>query len=390
VLAAHQEAGSVPRVGNRPRAENRAYAVTDRRVSIDGNGNLVSDGTRTYTWDARDRLVSNGYGYDTGNLRVKMGTQKVLLDGIEEAREYGGSEARYDHDPSRVDGLLAQKSGSGKGYFVTDALGSVYGVVDASGAVVSKYSYDVYGARTATTEGMPTSWGFTGRRHDEAGEMYYRARYLQALTGGFLASDPVWRQKGMGLYAYVGQNPALFFDPLGLYKVYILGIKATSATVKEYGPEVHFWETIVLLKSFYLANEVFGADKVFFDLANDGTALQKAAEDPELLGLYVSGHGGNGMIEARTANDKVRYVCPGCAINVKGKKRLVAVEIAVFSVCGSGKDDAAKRWAEALGGVFQIETNDVSTNILDSLYFSLKFYDWLEGVHHEGEAPYSQ
>jgi len=273
---------------------------------------------------------------------------------------------------------------------VTDALGSVYGVVDASGAVVSKYSYDVYGARTATTEGMPTSWGFTGRRHDEAGEMYYRARYLQALTGGFLASDPVWRQKGMGLYAYVGQNPALFFDPLGLYKVYILGIKATSATVKEYGPEVHFWETIVLLKSFYLANEVFGADKVFFDLANDGTALQKAAEDPELLGLYVSGHGGNGMIEARTANDKVRYVCPGCAINVKGKKRLVAVEIAVFSVCGSGKDDAAKRWAEALGGVFQIETNDVSTNILDSLYFSLKFYDWLEGVHHEGEAPYSQ
>jgi hypothetical protein len=77
--------------------------------------------------------VSNGYGYDTGNLRVKMGEQKVLLDGIEEAREYGVSEARYDHDPSRVDGLLAQKSGATKGYFVTDALGSVYAVVDMTG-----------------------------------------------------------------------------------------------------------------------------------------------------------------------------------------------------------------------------------------------------------------
>jgi RHS repeat-associated protein len=213
----------VSRVGNRPRAEDRAYAVTDRRVSIDGNGNLLSDGTTTYTWDARDRLVSNGYGYDTGNLRVKMGAQKVLLDGIEEAREYGTEVLRYEHDPSRVDGLLAQTTGAGKGYFVTDALGSVYGVVDSTGAEVSKYGYDVYGARTATTEGMPTSWGFAGRRHELAGEMYYRARYLDGNAGRFIQADPTGEADGPNAYTYVQNSPAIAIDPFGLRTLVLVG-----------------------------------------------------------------------------------------------------------------------------------------------------------------------
>jgi RHS repeat-associated protein len=189
------------------------------RYQWDGNGNLVSDGTTNYSWDARDRLVSNGYGYDTSNLRTKMGAQKVLLDGIEEAREYGTNDLRYDHDPSRVDGLLAQKSSAGKGYFVTDALGSVYAVVDSTGAEVSKYSYDVYGARAATSEGMPTSWGFTGRRHASSTEMYYRARYLDGATGRFEAIDPRRNQHALrgqdGAYAYVENAPTGSTDPSG-------------------------------------------------------------------------------------------------------------------------------------------------------------------------------
>jgi RHS repeat-associated protein len=225
----------------RTSAKNRTYSAADPRVGIDGNGNLVSEGRE---WDARDRLVSGGYGYDTGNLRVKMGEQTVLLDGIEEAREYGGVEARYEHDPWRVDALLAQTTSAGKGYFVTDALGSVYGVVDSTGAEVSKYSYDVYGVRTATTEGMPTSWGFTGRRHDSSTEMYYRARYLDAQSGVFQSRDPIsWRTvySGESLlplnrradghrlvpveillslsneYQYGRASPAVFEDPSGRY-----------------------------------------------------------------------------------------------------------------------------------------------------------------------------
>jgi len=149
-----------------------------------------------------------------------MGSQQILLDGIEETREYGPNMLRYDHDPSRVDGLLAQKTGSGKGYFITDALGSVYGVVDSTGAEVSKYAYDVYGARTAATEGMTTSWGFTGRRHDSSTEMYHRARYLDGGGGAFLSSDPVGRMRGtFGLYEYAMARPTMLVDWSGQWSL---------------------------------------------------------------------------------------------------------------------------------------------------------------------------
>jgi RHS repeat-associated protein len=214
--------------------KNHWYQGRKCKVGIDGNGNLLKKGDTTYTWDARDRLVSTSgagggtYGYDTSNLRTKMGEQKVLLDGIEEAREYGASDVRYDHDPSRVDGLLAQKAGGVKGYFVTDALGSVYAVVDASGAVVSKYGYDVYGARTATTEGMATGWGFTGRRHDTGTEMYYRERYRETTYGGWMSPDPIYElllqavdtpavgRQLTSRYLYASSTPINGADPTGL------------------------------------------------------------------------------------------------------------------------------------------------------------------------------
>jgi len=195
--------------------ENRWYPARECGVPIDGNGNLVSDGTTNYTWDGRDRLVSNGAGYDTANLRTKMGSQQILLDGIEEAREYGPNVMRYDHDPSRVDGLLAQKTSAGKGYFVTDALGSVYGVVNSTGAEVSKYSCDVYGARTATTEGMPTNWGFTGRRHDGLADLYLRARTYDSSSGRFVSADPLGLRDGPNRYSYARSRPVSLTDPTG-------------------------------------------------------------------------------------------------------------------------------------------------------------------------------
>jgi len=100
--------------------------------------------------------------------------------------------------------------------------------------VVSKYGYDVYGARMASTEGMATSWGFTGRRMDGAGEMYYRARYLDGTIGLFVGRDAVGLVEGLHggntaerfnhPYAYAsvwGQigisGPTNAIDPLGMF-----------------------------------------------------------------------------------------------------------------------------------------------------------------------------
>ena len=168
--------------------DGKIVAATATAQAYDANGNQVrkaaADGNTEYVFDARDRLVEvkSGattvarYGYDTQNLRVYMndagGERRVLLDGVEELAEYEAGAmsrvGRYDHDPSRIDALLAQVAG-GKTHAVTDALGSVYGLTDATAAVQARYSYDAFGARTASTETVATAWGFTGRRGDARG-----------------------------------------------------------------------------------------------------------------------------------------------------------------------------------------------------------------------------
>jgi len=94
--------------------------------------------------------------------------------------------------------------------------------------VVSKYGYDVYGARMAVTEGMATSWGFTGRRQDSSTEMYSRTRYLHSSAATWYSADPLGpfadlhgndsEPVAKPLFSYVGDNPTRFADPRGLFK----------------------------------------------------------------------------------------------------------------------------------------------------------------------------
>ena len=236
--------------------DNDCDGVTDGKMvtptvttqTYDANGNQVrkaaADGLTEYVFDARDRLVNINiagatvatYGYDTENLRVYGNVvgdeRKVLLDGIEELAEYddaGTRVSRYDHDPTRVDALLAQLTAS-KTHTATDALTSVYGLADATGAVQARYSYDVFGAKALAKDSVTTNWGFTGRRDDRTGQMYYRARYYEPSTGTFLSRDPAWRSAVMSAsnfapstaanvkqYTYVDSRPTTLSDPTGLW-----------------------------------------------------------------------------------------------------------------------------------------------------------------------------
>ncbi len=105
-----------------------------------------------------------------------------------------------------------------------DGLGSVTELSDQSGALVERYEYDVYGAPTIfdsnntplTASAIENPYLFTGRRYDpESGNYYYRARIYSPALGRFLQSDPLGYVDGLNLYAYVGNNPVSFVDPLG-------------------------------------------------------------------------------------------------------------------------------------------------------------------------------
>ncbi len=60
---------------------------------------------------------------------------------------------------------------------------------------------------------------FTGRRFDpKTGLYYYRMRYYSPDLGRFLQPDPIGYADGMNIYAYCGNNPLTFVDPMGLKK----------------------------------------------------------------------------------------------------------------------------------------------------------------------------
>ncbi|MBI4092754.1 MAG: RHS repeat-associated core domain-containing protein, partial [Candidatus Kerfeldbacteria bacterium] len=235
-----------------PNQLNEYISVGGTARVYDANGNLKDDGTRTYVYDAYNRLVkvidkSNTallarYRYDTQNRRVLRDVQGLnglteyvhyIYDGWNVIEERNGSDnlvAQYVDGPMPDQHLQMKRDLNANSSFDSNEtffyhqnpLESVEAVTDANGAIAERHDYDVYGSDSVsvtTTNGNP--YRYTGQRFDpESGLLYYKNRYYEPGTGRFLQRDPegIW-QDGVNFgngYAYVGNNAVNFVDPTGL------------------------------------------------------------------------------------------------------------------------------------------------------------------------------
>ena len=112
-------------------------------------------------------------------------------------------------------GRLAQNSGAGIQYFLTDALGSVRQVVDENGTIILSEGYQPYGELLDQAGDGASIFGFAGEAKDDTGLTYLRARYYQPGTGRFTQIDPSRLEKN--LYQYAKGNPINRADPSGYF-----------------------------------------------------------------------------------------------------------------------------------------------------------------------------
>ena len=217
--------------------ENRLTKINKNTpLTYDANGNLLSkkvsnNVVATYAWDYDNMLTgatisgaSYTYAYDPLGQRVKR-----VAGGVETRYITAGGTVLAEMDANNNItayyvyglGLISKVTPSGSAYYYHyDNLGSTVAMTDSSGNIVNKYAYDPYGKVLSQVEGISNPFKYVGAfgvMDEGNGLLYMRARYYDPATGRFISKDPIGWAGGLNLYAYTGNNPVNYADPLGLF-----------------------------------------------------------------------------------------------------------------------------------------------------------------------------
>ena len=196
-------------------------------LTYDLNGNLTSDGTNTYTWDARNRLVSIGGGtaasfqYDPLGRRTRKTINSVqtgfFYDGLNPVQELNGSSVIASLLTGLgIDEYVSRTDSSGASHFLADAVGSTVALTDAVGSLSTSYVYAPFGSTSLSGSPTGNAFDYTGREDDGTGLKYYRARYYHPGLQRFISEDPIGFGRRCQPVPYVSNCPTNLVDPTGL------------------------------------------------------------------------------------------------------------------------------------------------------------------------------
>jgi len=196
-------------------------------MTYDANGNTLADGMNSYSWDARNRLVSAdnnsaSFSYDPLGRRTAkklLSTTTGFLYGDANAlQEQSSGAVTANLLTGGVDARFTRTDANGTYDCLTDALGSTMSLTVSTGVSQTQYSYSLFGVQSASGAATTNSYTYTGRETDGLGIDYCRARYYNPATGRFLSEDPAGFRGGINQYANVGDSPLNFVDPFGMDK----------------------------------------------------------------------------------------------------------------------------------------------------------------------------
>ncbi|MCB1126796.1 MAG: RHS repeat-associated core domain-containing protein, partial [Verrucomicrobiae bacterium] len=208
--------------------------VGDQTLTHDPAGSLETDGTRTFTYDGKDRLLSvattegdnQDYAYDSLGSRWQASVN--------------GETTRFLNDPSGIGWVFAEMDelgeirchqvlglrpvawvdASGEWYFYGfDRSGHTRLVTDSAGQVVNRYTYGAFGGEREVVEAVANPCRFGGAwgaRTEANGLIFLRHRYYDPALGRFLSPDPIGLAGGLHPFTYAGNDPVNRTDRQGL------------------------------------------------------------------------------------------------------------------------------------------------------------------------------
>lgn len=219
-----------PLVGATYDEANRILTWGGVSFTYDLNGNLTNDGVSSYSWNARDQLVSlsggtsASFAYDAFARRrqktIDGTTTDFVYDEFNLVQELSGGTPTANLPASYgIDEIFTRIDETGLTSLLVDGLGSTLAVADAAGTIQTQYTFEPFGATSLSGISSTNSTQFTGRENDMTNLYYYRARYFSPGTGRFVSEDPLYQTvpppPAESLYTYVRNSPTGYIDPSG-------------------------------------------------------------------------------------------------------------------------------------------------------------------------------
>jgi RHS repeat-associated protein len=238
-------------------------AASTESFQPDADGNLVSDGRWTYTWDGENRLVQMirdtdtpagarqklVFEYDHQGRRIRkqfytysggwnlQSDLAFLYDGWNLVAELNANSSNAKvrsyvwgtdlsgslQDARGVGGLLKVTyvgTGTTNAFVGYDGNGNVAVLTDASnGSTCAGYEYGPFAELLRSTGAMAKANPFrfsTKYSDDETGYLYYGYRYCNSSAGRWLSRDPIGGRGGQNVYGCLDNNLLGGVDLLGL------------------------------------------------------------------------------------------------------------------------------------------------------------------------------
>lgn len=196
-------------------------------LTYDLNGNVTSDGPRSFDWDCENRLITITY---PGSGNKSVFSYDALSQNVAILEYAGGTITNTSQlvwgNNNRLElrdassGIIRQyfargfRSSSQSFYVTRDHLNSVRAVYDSSAVAQSVYWYDPFGNKAALLENIAFDFQYANYfKHQASGLYLSRTRPYHPSLSVWLGTEP------LGLvapYCYVNNNPISLVDVTGL------------------------------------------------------------------------------------------------------------------------------------------------------------------------------